>query len=392
MSAMDGVTETWDGFDLDATLTRLSFNKPQRQRFYSQLRAFISQGLPPYQTIKKVVEVADDRLETDEGIRGALQRISNGMSGPKRQLASRKKIMVNVVASMDRGAELSEALRPWVPVEEAELLRTGERSGRMIQTLNELERMLDVKTKISKTMISNAFSALLKFGVLFGMMHYIIGTVLKEARGLVSDDLYDKMTLAPAYFAMGELFQNYFLKAIVALIVLGIVITVSLPRWRPGGIRQFLDTHVPPYNLYSQLQSSFLLVSASAMMESGRQFREALDGVSANARPWMKTHTRRMIRRLEHGQTDADAMQTGMLPWDVEDTMRVYAQTGDFNKVMRATSHEAQEILLRKVQMIGNLLNIVAMMSLGLFVIFTIFSIGEIALEAQSAISSSTPK
>lgn len=380
------------GIDINGALLRWAFGRTPRMHLYSQLASFTSQGLPPYRTLERVNRIARKRLAADPGIAGLGTRLANVLSGKRRALAARTRVIDAVLAGMDAGKGLADAMKRWVPVEESEMLRTGERADRLEITLRELEHLLKVKVEIASSLLKSAAGAGARFAILIGMMFYILNTVLKEARTLISPEMFDALTLAPLYFRFGEFFLDHFFTGAIAVAVLCLAIVWSLPRWRPFGLRQRLDTLAPPWSLYAHVQSATLLTSASAMMESGRQFREALVGLSQNGTPWLRTHCRRMLQRLEQGRPDAEALQTGMLPWELEDRLGVYAMLDDFKKVMRAVARDSLEIVLRNVAVVGKLMSVVAMLSLGAFILFTVFSIGEIALEAQSAIGSAVPK
>lgn len=392
MNAISDALPDLGGLDIEGSLLRWSFGRRPRKLLYAQLASFIAEGLPPYRTIKRSNEIARKRLATRPGLAGIGDRIRNILSGERRALASRTQLLDKVLAGMDAGKGLADSLKRWVPNEESEMIRTGERADRLEKTLRELEHLLDVKLQIAAMLRKATLGALARLGILVGMMFYILNTVLKEARTLVSDELFELLTLAPLYFRFGELFMEWFVPLTIGLLVLGVVIAMSLPRWRPHGLRSYLDANLPPWSLYSRVQSATLLTSASAMMEAGRQFREALVGLSQDGAPWLRTHCRKILGRLERGRPDAEALQTGMLPWQLEDQLATYAMLDDFKVVMRAVARDSLDMVLRTVTAIGNLMNLLAMLALGVFLIFTIFSVGEIALEAQSAIGSATPK
>lgn len=380
------------GFDWAGVGMRWSFHRSARRIFYMQLASFVAEGLPPYRTIKRINEIAEARLAVRAGPAGTTDRLANMMSGKRRRLRARTKLLQQVLGSMDRGKGLGAALRRWVPHEEAEMLRTGESADRLVKTLGELQHLLEVKIAIATTLRNGALGALGRLAVLVGMMFYILTTVLAEARMLVPDEMFNQLTLAPLYFRFGELFLAWFVPSVVFLVAAGVCIAVSLPRWRPNGLRSKLDNHVPPYSLYSRVHSATLLTSASAMMEAGRQLRESLVSLSQHGSPWLRTHCRRMLVRLQRGMTDADALRTGMLPWELEDQLATYAMLGDFKRVMRALARESLDMVQQRVKAIGFLMSLATMLLLGAFIIFTIFSIGEIALEAQSAIDSNVPE
>lgn len=369
-----------------ASVRRASFGRTARVQLYAQLASFEAEGITPYRALERVRTIGRKRLSVGEGFQGALDRTANALSPRRRALAGRLKVIDAVLKSMDEGRSLADSLKAWVPAEESEMVRTGEKADLLGLTLRELEGVLKVKIGIANAMLKSTAAAAGRLLVLVLMMFYILNTVLKEARSLVSDEMFYTMTLAPLYFRFGELFTTYIVPASLLGIALIALIVVSLPRWKPYGLRAWLDTKLPPWSVYSQIQAATLLASSSAMMESGKQFSESLKSLSVNGAPWIKTHCRRILRRLDQGRPDAEAMQTGFMDWELEDQLGVYSMLEDFNQVMRAISRDSLQIVLKRVERLGSFLSSASMIALGLFILLTVFSIGEIALEAQSAI------
>ncbi|MCD9046735.1 type II secretion system F family protein [Luteimonas sp. MHLX1A] len=394
MNAISAITDLQDrvlgGMSIEDFVAKKSFGVPKRLTLYRQIRDFVKQGQPPYGTINRIVEVGKKRLEVRPGLPGIADRISNVLSSGKRGLKGRIFILEQTLADMDEGKQVADALSRWIPREEGELLRTGEATDRLVTSLDELDTLLTLKADLSKAIWSAVLGLLVRMGVLVGMMAYILGTVLSEVKGLVSDDIFDKLMIAPAYFSFGNAFLQYGPVFALFLVVVGVVVAVSLPRWRPDGIRRVLDHSIAPYTLYGKLQSATMLLSASAMLESGRQFRESLNSVRSNSDPWLKTHAQRALRRLNDGNSDAESLQIGMLSWELEDELRVYAMQDDFKKVLRAIAESAMRSVLNSVKTMANVMNVISMLLLAAFILSTVFAIGEIAMEAQTSVQNAT--
>jgi len=363
-----------------------SFGRQARAALYAQLASFEAEGITPYRALERVQRIGRARLATGDGLAGALARIRNALSPRRRALAGRLKVIRAVLKTMDQGQSLADSLKPWVPVEESEMVRTGEKSDLLGMTLRELEGLLKVKIEIANTMLGSGAAAIGRLTVLVLMMFYILNTVLKEARTLVSDELFYSLTLSPLYFRFGELFTQFVVPGTIAAVAIAAAITISLPRWRPYGLRTWLDTRLAPWSVYAQIQAATFLASSSAMMESGKQFSESLKSLAVNGSPWMRTHCRRMLRRLDQGRPDAEALQTGMIDWELEDQLGVYSMLDDFNQVMRSISRDSLQIVLKRVKRLGSLLSYASMIALGIFILLTVFSIGEIAMEARRGI------
>jgi len=344
---------------------RRGFNVKRREVFYQDLASFVGEGITPYRAMERMLLVAR----------------------PRRTMQWLVKLLVQVTRRMDEGVQLGPALAPWVPGEEAALLSAGESGGRLRESLVELSGLLAKKRLVISTLIASLVPSLTMMVVLALLMVYILNTVLKEARSLVPDDVFAKLTFAPLYFNLGEVFLAALPWAVIGIIAGSIAVSASLPRWRPTKVRMFLDRHVPPYTLFTRTQSSFFLITASSMMQAGTPFQGAVEQIQKMSSPWVKTHSRRMLGKLSHGLPEAEAMQTGILPWDTEDRLAVYKMLDDFKRVMASTARDSMEILIKKVKLMGDVIKVLSMLVLASFMFLTIFAIGEIALEAQSSMS-----
>src|SRR5690606_1368808 len=119
-----------------------------------------------------------------------------------------------------------------VPSEEAAMLFAGERGGRLKDALIELTGLLKSRLDVAASLKSNLLPSAGMLAVLVLLMVYILNTVLKEARKLVSEEMFNKMTLAPLYFDLGEGFLKALPFILVLAVAIGIAVSASLPRWR----------------------------------------------------------------------------------------------------------------------------------------------------------------
>ncbi|MCU1136912.1 type II secretion system F family protein [Stenotrophomonas maltophilia] len=345
---------------------RRSFSVKRRCAFYSDMASFTSEGITPFHAMQRMLQV----------------------SKPRRSLRWLVSVLEPAVKSMEGGSlSLAAAISPWVPPQESAMLDAAERSAQLTEALTELAELLKVQSQVSGALISNLAPALGKLFVMILLMVYILNTVMKEAAGLIAPEVFDKLTLAPIYFAFGRGFLKSLPFLIVIAIVGSMVVSISLAKWKPSKVRIWLDRHLPPYTLAARVQSSFFLISAASMMESGATFKQAVSQIRANSNTWTKAHLTRVLGRMTDGLSEARSLQTGLLPWDVEDRLSVYELLDDFKRIMKVTARDSMQMLLNKVKLIGYVLNGAATVMLGTFIIFTIFSIGEVALETQSSIN-----
>lgn len=353
---MNRATHTW---------MRLTFTVGRRMDFYEDMAAFDAEGIPPFQALKRIREVGK----------------------PRKSMRWLVNLLNPIIRAGAEGAGLAAALRPWVPQEESAMLAAGEKGGQLREALMQLADMLRTRIAIKDALKRNLVPSAVTLAAMLALMVYVLNTVLSQGRSLVPDEVFHTLMFAPYYFGIGQWVLDWLWLLIISAVVGIIAIAVSLPRWRPRKTRKWLDSHLPPWTLFARIQSAFFLLTAASMMRAGQPFQSAADDIQRFADPWLKAYIKKMQARLASGQHEVKSMQVGMLPWDVEDRLAVYAMLPDFLAVMQSTARDSMKALLRKVDAIGNVIRITIMAALGLFIVITVFSLGEISLAIQSSLN-----
>lgn len=332
--------------------------------FYTDMASFDASGIAPYRAMSKMRDVAR----------------------PRRSMRWFVTLLNPVLRAVSEGAGMAKALRPWIPPEEAAMLEAGERTGQLRSALSELSELLQQQLEIRGALMRNLLPAGAMMLVLVALVVFIFKTVLTQAKTLVPPEILEHQLIAPVYFAFGEWLLTWGWLAGLIGVAFVVVVALSLPRWRPDKLRRWLDAHLPPYTLYTRVQSVFFMVACASMMRAGQPFRSAAEDLQRHAVPWVRAHVRRMLARLAGGQNEVRSMQVGMLPWDSEDRLAIYAELPEFREVMHKTARDSMKVLLRRVNGIGKAMNVLVMLCLAFFIILTVFSLGEIALAIQDSL------
>ncbi len=360
-------TAFWFVEPLIRAFKRPGFKAARREAFYLDMAAFLEAGIAPYAAMERMRDVAK----------------------PRRRMRSIYRLLRDVLQRMTHGASLAAALKPFIPAEEFVLLLAGERGGRTVQALTELASLLERRRIMGSALRSHLIPSGVMLLILIGIMVYILKVVLSDARGMVPPEIMQKLMIAPYYFAAGDWFLQAIPYLAACAIAFAMAVSVSLPRWKPDRARKWLDHHLPPYSMYTRIQSSYFLTTAAAMMEAGVPFTQAVQDIKKNSNPWVKAHATRMLVRIASGRGESEAMQTGLLPWDVEDRLAIYKMLDDLKSIMQRMAKDSMEILLKRVTLLGATVRNVVMVLLAAFILATVGSIGEIAMSAQSSAGAS---
>lgn len=327
---------------------------------YEDLAAFIAAGLPPFSAVQGILEVHELR--------------KNPLARMTREWAS----------GMERGRGLAEVLQPWADPAEVAMIGAGERAGTLENALREAARL----TRARHEMIAHARAKLtmpvIQILALFGLMYYIAATIVPAAKRLLPEQYMPGF--AKGYFAFGDFTILWGPWIILSIVVMLAVIFRSMQRWT-GPLREWFDGRFP-WTLFRMMQSAFFLITVSAMMRAGMTMPAALAEIKRFAGPWMREHIQRMIDRLERGKRETVAMDTGLLLDNMSDRLLIYSRLPDFTVIMENLGRDAIVELRVSIDNIVGRINLVVMITVAVFILSTLFALGETSFAISDAVES----
>lgn len=343
---------------------RGALNLSKRADFYADMSAFATAGIPPKTTLERMLMVANRR----------------------KRLRSLAIVLRDMLRRLDAGSSLAGAVGAWVPPIEAAMIRSGESTGDLPRAFAELAENVGTQARIRAKIKADLTPQAVAVVVLFALIYFVLSTVVPEAKKLIPPSLIQQMMLAPWYFAIGD----FILGAGPWLIPAGAGLAWgawwSLDRWT-GPLRAKVEARVPPWSLFRWIQSSFFLASMSAMLRAGMTFQTAVVDMAKIAAPWHRKHYRTMLNYLSQGKAEVQSLDTGFLPPELSDRLLIYASLPSFTEVMHSLSKDAIVIFERKIGVMVGTIKTTVMLTVAVFIVFTIFSLGEIALMVEQASS-----
>lgn len=280
---------------------------------------------------------------------------------------SRAPAMAYIHRQLLRGRTLSESMKPFIPIDEALIIQSGESRGDLPQALNLAVRNINagqsMRGKVGAALAQPAigFVSLLILSVAFGLLMWpdiLRGVPLKFwpawAHPLIDFNLW----IAKHWYWLGAV------AAIVALY------QVSLPRWT-GRWRAMADS-LPPYSIYrGQAAATFLGVLA-ALIESGKTVRESLDQMRSNSSPYMRWRITQIMRRLDiSGEEGIKSLRTGFFSQQIMDRIEDAATNRTFGATLRHIGENALRLIVRTVEQQADVANMVFMTMIGSAFMYT---------------------
>ena len=344
---------------LDRMLTKHAFDMGRRADFYGDIAEFMASGIPPYQAIEKMCLIASRHRRT-------------------RRIAA---LYRSILVRMDDGASLATAVAKWLPGNEAVMLVGAAKAGPrvLLSALREmaslLNRQIASKKKLQKVLMGNGFT----IAIIFGVAAFIILSVLPTLSAATTPKMAAAMSFAPAYFSFGKFLVRYGLFGAMALTVLVVVIALSMSRWtrsRSWLSRKWFDTYVPPWTLYQRTQTTYFLSATSGMMRAGVPLKTVVSDMIPYSSAWMKTHLRRILRDLQSGRREIDALAAGnLLPVNTRERLEVYSLMTDFTDIMSTLAEANFKLFERTIDVLSAVLPIISMLLMVTFVGATLFAI-----------------
>lgn len=216
----------------------------------------------------------------------------------KKKNEVRAVVLYECIQSLESGRSLGDALGRWVPDQEAQLIRAGERSGNLVGAFKDATRIIEAKQKIVGAVAGGAIYPLLLMGMVCLLLYQIATKMVPQFAMIVTPE---KWTGAAAILdVIASLVINYGVYALGFITILFIWIGWSLPNMSRSRVRNFLD-RIPPWSIYRMLHGSTFLLNIAVMLRAGIRVQEILIMMGKNGSPWLKSRINGALSGINQG-------------------------------------------------------------------------------------------
>lgn len=328
------------------------------------LAAFVRAGLPPFDALQAIDQVLIRRKK-------------------RRQHA----VLSQVLSRMRAGRTLAQALVGTFDATSVIMIDSGEKSGDLATSLREAAGLMRRKKEMVSMVVSSLTKPAINLAALTGLVYYVALQVVPAAQKLLPKEFMSD--LSKAYFAFGEWFIAWAPIVVAAFAGVVAVVLVSMPWWT-GSLRKRLDG-IFPWSIYQYIQSGAFLLTVATMMRAGIPFGQAVNSVIPLAGGWLKEKLVFVRRWLSSGKDEAESIhRSGLLPPAIDDRLSVYARLPDFVAVMGPLSEDAMAQAKKKVGRFSSTVSTISMVLIAVFILFTVFGLGDAAMSASDAASRKT--
>lgn len=320
----------WASFE--ESIFRLQFGGNARIEFYESLKNLVENGVPIKKALSELYLVWSD--------------------GGKKKSVALASICKELLAHIESGGHLSDALSRWAPHEEVSLLAAGEHAAKEAESFQDCIRVIEAKQRIRGALATAiVYPAFLMFPL--SVLLWVISSKLVPAMVRVSNpDTWSGA--AYALYLLASFVSNYGVVFLCVLVALAIGFTYSLPRWtkRMAGVRITLDRG-PFYSTYRMVQGSTFLLNLAVLMRAGVPTKESLEHLEKYATPWLKDRIRGALYGVRQGMQLGVALQNARQGFPDKKAIQFIRILGEREGFDSSISRYAERWLENSIKRVG---------------------------------------
>jgi type II secretory pathway component PulF len=246
-------------------------------------------------------------LAQNEALSRALERLWYNASDMGRAPTRTQAIALREWLQKDRAGEtLSEAMNGWIPSADLYMIRAGEESGQVANSLLAIMHVGDSAQRMRAAIVGAVsypvFMAILLAGVfwLFGVN--LVQNMRKAAPPKVLEAMSGIAGVSDFIMAKGIYLVIFFVAAFF-------IISGTMPYWR-GRLRVKFDRY-PPWAWFRVWQGSAFLLGLSALLRAQVPLKRAVEILEEEGNPWLRERLRSAREEILRGRNLGEALRAG---------------------------------------------------------------------------------
>lgn len=330
--------------EFERRFAKTLFFTEDRLSLYQELAALMRTGVSKTDALQMAWKVA-----SDEGRK------------PKETTAL---ILRDIGDGMRNGLSFGDAVRRWVPPEDAMILEATENSDDFPGYLERYCEVIRKRRQILNTIIGGLLYPLALISAVYGIAFYFGSEVLPKIEGLLPTEKWT----GPARFL---LLLNDFAEQVAIPLLFGTVfllalIFLSLSRWAGRG-RSFAD-RLPIFSLYRIYTGVSFLISVSSLVQGGLSPINAVERVRPLSSPYVRYRLNRIRTHMLNGLNLGAALHASGTGWPdprMNLSIKIYAETHDLSAQLHRISEDWMDRARERIQR-----SVVLIRTFALFIVF----------------------
>jgi type II secretory pathway component PulF len=306
-------------------------------------------------------------LKNDMPLRLALTMIRDRYLERKSPLG---RLFSMVLLEVGKGFPLDVAFLPWVPLEEAMLIRSGVKSGELPKALADCAELIDAQSKTLSSLIGSvAYPVLLM--TMFVMLLLVLSFRVMPALSRASNPETWTGAAAIMYKLSSILASPFGLVILLVGVVVIVAVFISMPNWT-GKTRLYVE-NIPPWSIYRLLKGSVWLFTLATLLKAdialNTIFKDMVDNIAMS--PWLSERVKAMQKLYRSdGNFGSILLHLNMKFPDEElaEELAVYATLPDFENHFYERAKEWLDEGTEAINKQAKILNTVALLAMGALV------------------------
>lgn len=214
-------------------------------------------------------------------------------------------VLLDCIETLEAGRSLSDAMEDWVPDQEVQLIRAGERSGNLAGALVDVVRIIEAKQTIMGAVASGAIYPIVLGSMISLLLYQIAHNMVPQFARVLP---VEKWTGASVVLrTIADFVTGYGLQFLIGMGIFMIWVAWSLPNMDRSPVRKYLD-FIPPWSIYRMLNGSTFLLNVAVMLKAGIRVQEILIMMSREGSPWLKLRIQAALQGINTGNNLGQAL------------------------------------------------------------------------------------
>ena len=331
-------------FNIYMAVMRSIFAGSDKERFFNKFAARLRSGA-------KMMVIIDDMIARREQRKSSFENYTDPDYA----------FLLHAKQEFSSGKNISDIFKGWVSASQIVLIKTGEETGQIIEAFDDcvsLEKDLaNISGMVKKAMRMPIIS-------IIGLISLLNGAYTKGIPLLVSiePDLSKWGTASTFFYDTVNMFgkdPSITGGAAAAIAVFYFLALPNLSIKSKPMVRSTLNSVVPFFGIYRQLQASVFLKSFATLLGSGVRINVALELISKNSPKYVRDCVENMSEKVASGQDVSSMFESELLGEDGDDLFDMAKSSelqGALDEVSKATMKEVIEALPLKLDILGKAL------------------------------------
>ncbi len=325
------------------------FTRKQQQAFLQDLAALIEDGVPASQAIDVIIEV------------------SEGIS---------KTVASAISTSLFKGQGLAEGMQEWFSHPVVEVIRVGESSGTLPQTLRAAS---DTYKDYSSTL--SAFLTSVLYPLTVTILALIMTVFIKNSvlTGFVQmKPLAEWPIVGQRLYHLGSWVESGWWLMLITVVLLTIIINNVLKNVT-GHVRAWIDD-MPLLSIYRSILASRFMETLGVLLSNGVVLKQALSTMQYEATPYLSWHLLQMEYHLSGGQENiAEVLNTNLISHADLVRLRVVARGKGFEQALLSLGRQARVRTSLQIERTGRVIGALLLVFgalIAVTIVFGIYTVG----------------